>query len=688
MKNITEFTNRVINGDSQEVMKEMPEDSVNLVITSPPYFGCRVYGNETVGREEDPRDYIDKIVDFTRDIKRVLRPDGSFYLNIGDMYYGNKQGFGGFKGKDSRSTHKHYEGRKIVESDGKYLQNKQLLMMPPRIASKMQDEGWILRNTLIWHKCLGEGTSLFVKRRGKYEVVLIEDLLKDFDETYLPTQDKEGNTVWIEIKNIFDVGVKNGIRVLTKSGNEVITTKEHRFPFKSSQIHSKKTKYRKIKVKPIGEFSRNDKLYCNYDLDIKIDNGDESDYNMGFFVGFFIAEGSYVWRNYKEYKDNYYSRKSIKRWGESKRGKKKVAITLTCGIKDLSRGYIRILESIVKFKRYEDGNKISLRTYDKNVLKFINKYVSGIYCDQKALTNDAFNVSKEFMRGVLDGFLSGDGHYEKDNKRWRVGIKPNHKLKNQLQLLCRIFGYKFRYEGIRDVTIKGLDKIYNAMYFSIRKNERHENNQLGMRIDNVESINDIGNIHFYDIEVKPLYLGGKGNNQFYKVEKETEEARLSKYNNLYFLMNGIWTHNSNAMPVPAPDRFLPTYEYIFLFVKSDSYYFDLDASKKSVFNGKDIFTVNIEPYKKHQATFPEKLVYPMINISSKRDDIVMDPFGGSGTVARLAKRLGRKFISIEINSDFCEIAEKSISETCSLAKINEEVNTEQSLPANNLFEQL
>lgn len=151
MKSIEEFTNKIINGDSLQVLKEIPDESVNLIITSPPYFGCRVYGNEILGRERDPREYIDHIFEFTKEIKRVLSSNGSFYLNIGDVYFGTK-GFGRVKGEYLRKTHEHYKDHEIVEEDGKYLQHKQLLLIPPRIAIKMQDDGWILRNNIAWKK--------------------------------------------------------------------------------------------------------------------------------------------------------------------------------------------------------------------------------------------------------------------------------------------------------------------------------------------------------------------------------------------------------------------------------------------------------------------------------------------------------------------------------------------------------
>lgn len=148
---IRDYLDKIICGDSEHLLKELPDDSINLIITSPPYFGCRVYGNETLGREEHPLEFINNIVKFTKELKRILDKQGSFYLNIGDVYFGTK-GFSRNKGRYARKTDKHYIEHKIVKPDGKYLQYKQLLMIPERIAIEMQEQGWLLRNKIIWEK--------------------------------------------------------------------------------------------------------------------------------------------------------------------------------------------------------------------------------------------------------------------------------------------------------------------------------------------------------------------------------------------------------------------------------------------------------------------------------------------------------------------------------------------------------
>jgi len=99
MKRIEEFLNQIICGNCLEVMKEMPSESIDLVMFSPPYWGLRDYGEESVvewpdgwkgqlGLEPHPQMYIDHLVMICREIKRILKKSGSMYINLGDTYYG------------------------------------------------------------------------------------------------------------------------------------------------------------------------------------------------------------------------------------------------------------------------------------------------------------------------------------------------------------------------------------------------------------------------------------------------------------------------------------------------------------------------------------------------------------------------------------------------------------------------
>jgi len=147
------FENKIVCGDSSTIIRKIPDESVDLVITSPPYFGCREYGDdfEGLGREADPRNYVKNVVDIIHRLMPVLKKSGSLYLNVGDVYFGTK-GFSRNTGKWSRKTDSQYKSHKIVVQDKAYLQHKQRLMLPERIAIALQDKGWVLRNNIIWEK--------------------------------------------------------------------------------------------------------------------------------------------------------------------------------------------------------------------------------------------------------------------------------------------------------------------------------------------------------------------------------------------------------------------------------------------------------------------------------------------------------------------------------------------------------
>ena len=150
-----ETLSKILNGSSLEELKKLPSNSVNLIITSPPYWKQRQYGDGGLGEEPDPRDFINNLMPIMAELQRVLKPDGSFYLNMGDSFFNNN----GFhrrttsQEKYGRKTDHHYKGFKMTKPDGKMLQIKQLLIVPHRIAIKMEDEqGWILRNDISWVK--------------------------------------------------------------------------------------------------------------------------------------------------------------------------------------------------------------------------------------------------------------------------------------------------------------------------------------------------------------------------------------------------------------------------------------------------------------------------------------------------------------------------------------------------------
>lgn len=226
----------IIQGDCIKCMKQVPSNRVDLVVTSPPYWGLRSYSeSETIwdgdenckhkwneytrngmdggtksekvhikgkenfqifkkqqqgfcsicgawkgqlGLEPHPQMYIDHLVEIFREVKRVLKKSGSFYLNLGDTYCSSTKeagrhdtnsktstDFGGWSGWDGGIT----KIGKIEKSN--WLTPKQLMLIPSRVAIALQDDGWVLRNDLIWQKGNPMPSPVKDRRNNTYEHV-------------------------------------------------------------------------------------------------------------------------------------------------------------------------------------------------------------------------------------------------------------------------------------------------------------------------------------------------------------------------------------------------------------------------------------------------------------------------------------------------------------------------------------
>jgi site-specific DNA-methyltransferase (cytosine-N4-specific) len=136
----------------------------------------------------------------------------------------------------------------------------------------------------------------------------------------------------------------------------------------------------------------------------------------------------------------------------------------------------------------------------------------------------------------------------------------------------------------------------------------------------------------------------------------------------WYLRNDIIWYKPNCQPESVKDRFTVAHEYLFLFSKSEQYYFDQDAIKERTSDGnglknkRTVWSINTEPCPEaHFAVFPKALVRPCLLAGSKPDDIVLDPFYGVGTVGIVSKELGRRCVGIELKEEYIDIADKRTS---------------------------
>lgn len=142
---------RILVGDCIEMMRTLPDQSVHTCITSPPYFGLRDYGVDgQIGLEASPREFIESLVAVFREVRRVLRDDGTIWVNIGDSYANDTKWGGSTSGKHVSAMHGNSGiGRRRTNTG---LKSKDLIGIPWRLALALQDDGWYLRQDIIWHK--------------------------------------------------------------------------------------------------------------------------------------------------------------------------------------------------------------------------------------------------------------------------------------------------------------------------------------------------------------------------------------------------------------------------------------------------------------------------------------------------------------------------------------------------------
>jgi DNA modification methylase len=151
-------TTTILVGDVRERIRELPSESVHCVVTSPPYFGLRDYGCAgQIGLEPTPDDYVAEMVAVFREVRRCLKADGTFWLNLGDSYCSTAPGTMGaplrqdgiFSGvKDDTAAAR----AKFRPKTPPGLKPKDRMMIPARVALALQADGWWLRDEIIWHK--------------------------------------------------------------------------------------------------------------------------------------------------------------------------------------------------------------------------------------------------------------------------------------------------------------------------------------------------------------------------------------------------------------------------------------------------------------------------------------------------------------------------------------------------------
>ena len=716
-------THRILIGDVLTGLATLPDASVHCCVTSPPYWGLRDYGAEgQIGLERSPDAYVDRIVAVFREVRRVLRDDGTLWLNLGDSYAtgagavgdcpgGGEQGerWKGYRG--NRNGHEGKHGYRVGPGTQPNrmpivgLKPKDLVGIPWRVAFALQADGWYLRSDIIW--CLSGGTWLYVRTdEGGICLMTVKDLRRLDPATVRLWNGKE----WTRLLGMSKSKRRGDeLEITLRSGERIACTPTHRFPLWGG-----------FPVKAASELKVGDRLdRVRLPEPLHPLDTPEIGEDAAWLCGLYIAEGS--------------------RSGDT--------IQIAGHAKELNR-WDRLRWIAHKYggsaTRTVSGNQMSIRLYGKILSGIIDQFVSGKMAHNKGFAPPVWRCGNGFIRAMIDGYLAGDGHHDIKNDRWRLGFCRNYNLERDLRAACARLGYRLtlnlssvRYKGRAVPTFKGEIKTHTREHHNCKSP------------DEIVSIGRARCRDVYDLGV-------------------ADEPHV------FALASGILTHNSkpNPMPESVTDRPTKAHEYLFLLAKSERYYFDAEAIKEEAVKGaagsrfdtgktgvhgmgrsqegergddsssrnrRTVWHISTQPYSEaHFATFPEKLVEPCIlagtsekgccptcgtpwrrkiererratrpgtgskvNRASQHDEspynghggmvvgnrdplrhcsvskttgwepgckcdhadpvpcVVLDPFSGSGTTGSVACPIGRNYIGCELNPEYAAMAERRI----------------------------
>ena len=246
----------ILLGDNLDELKKIPDGFFQSCVTSPPYWGLRNYDSEgQLGLEKNPEEYVKKIVLLFREIRRVLKDDGTVWLNIGDSYCGtgHKKNYQDPKYDKGRNGQSYALNNKI---DG--IKSKDLVGIPWMVAFALRNDGWYLRQDIIWAKtnpmpeCLSPDTKIFIKYNGKILRRKLDYLWKN--RKNLKDIKILSSLGWKNVKNIWET-TKEVYEVNLSNIEKIYSSGDHKFPVCNDD---KREKTQDKKVKDIR--NKNDRL--------------------------------------------------------------------------------------------------------------------------------------------------------------------------------------------------------------------------------------------------------------------------------------------------------------------------------------------------------------------------------------------------------------------------------------------
>ena len=492
---------------------------------------------------------------------------------------------------------------------------KDEMLLPFRVALALQRDGWYVRSCIPWLKrnCLSGGTRVYVRSQKGDMPMSVKDLARLKPETCKLWNGER----WTQLVSMWEVprGEGDEIEIELRSGERIGCTPDHRWPTERGLLRAYELS--------VGDVLTGTILPKPTTAAAQQPGGSYGwlDDNIGWFVGLYLAEGSMSNGTIQIASHT----NEVARYGR---------------LQAIAAAYDGTCRAHLK-----RGQSMTINLTGPVLRGIVEQYIGGRTAKDKHLTNRCWRRSNEFLRSVLDGYLSGDGHWDEQNQRWRLGFTRNYAWEADLRTIAARLNI--------DLRVKLATGRYAAQDVPIFRGSIRFERSKRLWAKNEREI---------------VRIGHSRGRKFWDIAVEDDPHTFA-------LASGVLTHNS--MPESVRDRPATSVEYVFLLSKSARYFYDADAvrvpqtgppvehfgkvvgkagrrgdargleqiygngrmreynpagrsrrnsdwffeSWQGLLSGDDgeplAFIVNPQPFKEsHFATFPPKLVEPMVKAST------------------------------------------------------------------------
>ena len=649
----------VICGDVIDVLRGLPEQSVHACVTSPPYMGLRSYdiaprkwddGSECVlGDEPTLELYIQHIVDVFREVKRVLHPSGSVMLNLGNAYAS------GGRHDERPDIYNIPSTAKPKRPRQKRRSGKDLLLVPEHAALALQKDGWIVRQSIIWAKalsfcpgysgsvmpeCLDPSTQVFINQGGWISRVTLADIAEMAEMPAILTP-----TGWRPVRHVWKT-VQPAMELLASKVERVVCSPQHRFPVSSDRRRSRTRLENAQDIRHTG--------YADYLLYHPIHThltnplvtymcGIELSEDIGYLVGAYAAEGG----------------------ANGARGN---GIRFTIGV-DEPDFEAKICAGIIAMGRNPNVSQVENARYitcsSPKITRLLEIFVDGT-CKTKSLAIDIIlNTPNEFRRGLLNGYVDGDGHRRCG---WTTA-SASRRLRDDFATVASSVGIitsKGYYKGERNGT-ETHSWTLRTPYITRRKTKNDAPGTFQVPPRSRRMLGE--NREMIDIEVDGgVFIIGDG----LITHNSTRDRCTWAYENLYHLVlqdNYFYDQDGCREPYAVSSRVQTRTRYTGQRTKayaaagaqdpSDSKRRIIESIRAGV--GRNLRNVWVIPKQNfkgaHFATFPERLVDPIIRLTTSEKGVC------EACLEPIRRRVVREPVPVDVQARFEAMRAQTASET-------------------------